>query len=400
MKRCISVGMAALLVLLAILIVLPVYAEDNDAEAQSWAVLSYIQEGMSEGQRVVDDQRYTKPTTVTCNATYSHMLLDDGEDQLTSISLQKAGRYKIKVVNDKTHNTAEYTVYVLPMLNIEDGQSFISYPTVECANEVTSIRLDAGTQNNRYINSGETVTGLGKHDLHVEGANGETWDYKFYVKACSAEQIFNEEEGRFGVWLQVGAYDDLEIEVKVDGGAEALKNGESKFITALGQHAIDVTVGGAPLSKTDFNSKPTAEELKVQVELTLPAESARENAQTQGFELDKPLTLKLSYYDAKFYLLSGWDEDEQKYKREKEIKGDYRVATSGDHVLVAKDAEGNKIENAFFVREAESNGGVAKTELTLTYSNPHDLWALLAVIPAGVLIALAACFLLRRRKIV
>ena len=399
MKRCISVGMA-LLALFAMLIVLPAHAEVSAAEAQSWAVLSYIHEGMSEGQRVVPDQRYTKPTTITCNANVSYMLLDDGEDQLDSISLQKAGRYKIEVVNKETHNTAAYTVYVLPMLNFEDGQTFISYPTVECANEVVSMRLDAGMQNSRYITSGDVVTGLGKHDLHIEGVNGETWDYKFYVKACSAEQIFNEERGLFGVFLQVGAYEDLAIEVRVDGGSEALKNGESKFISTLGQHTINVTVDGSAISKTDFNSKPTAEELKVQVDLTLPAESARENAQTAGFELDKPLTLKLSYYNADFYLLSDWDEDAQKYQKEKKIKGDYRVATSGDHVLVAKDAEGNEIESAFFVREAESNGGVAKTRLTLTYSNPHDLWALLVAVPAGVLIVLAAWFLLRRRKIV
>ena len=400
MKRCISVGMAALLALLALLTVLPVQAADNEAEAQSWAVLSYTYEGVSEGQRVVDDQRYTKPTTITCNAKFSYMRLDGGDDQLDTITLQKAGRYKIEVVNRETHNTAAYTVYVLPMVNFEDGQTFISYPTIECANEVVSIRLDAGTQNNRYITSGDVVTGLGKHDLHIEGVNGETWDYKIYVKACSAEQIFDEERGLFGVWLQVGAYEDLEIEVKVDGGAKTLTNGEGDFITTLGQHALDVTVGGTAISKTDFNSKPAAEELKVQVELTLPAESTRANAQTQGFELDKPLTIKLSYYNAEFWLLSDYDEDAQDYRNKKKIKGDYRVETSGDHVIVAKDADGNVIQNAFFVREAESNGGVAKTELTLTYRNPNDLWALLVAIPAGVLIALAACFLLRRRKIV
>ncbi len=307
-------------------------------------------------------------------------VLQEGE----SIHLEKAGKYDITLSHKDTGETWLGTLIVLPVIKFGDEYAtfdhanarfydrfFTFYPVVECTN-VDSMALDEGMASyDKNFQSGSLITQMGRHTLKIV-SNNQVYSYTFYISACTAQKVYDTEANMHSLLLTVGEFPD-EVVVTLDG-EKTLEPGVHR-VSAVGQHTVTATLNGNPI--TAMGATPSAQELNLQVIVVLPKT-----------EVEEPIVLRLSIWDATFYV------DGEK------IEGDYRLESSGEHEFVAKDASGKVIQNAFLFRVSELDEGETHTTLTLTFRNPHHTYVIFFIIVAVLLIAAAVFFFLQRRRIV
>ena len=191
------------------------------------------------------------------------------------------------------------------------------------------------------------------------------------MRACDAVFTFDEGMGQYGLRVTVGAFEGVEVTLD---GTQVLAPG-SYFITAVGQHSVSATLNGEPLvSKAAL---PSADEMNIQVRLILPETTSRE-----------PFSLQLSRWNADFYL------DGER------VEGLVRIDKHGTHELEVRNADGTVMSKAFLIRATAEEQGRSETTLSLTFDNPHRVYVVFLIVPAVALLAVAACFLVLRRRIV
>ncbi len=377
MKRRILLIITAVLALLATLTVITVCAAGED---YSWATLEYAYVPLEDGGavetgRLQDAMYLERAVDITFNPDVVEFKLDGTVIETSPVHLEEAGRYRISLTNKATAAKYDYNVSLKPVINITEGQVFTSYPTLLCSN-ATKFCLDEGKATwNDSIVSGDVINSIGQHELRVYGHNGQIFVINFYVKVCTAERVFDANSGKEALKLTVGSFEDIpDLAVYLDGSTTALPTGES-FVTGVGQHSISATINGATVS--NLHALPSQAELRIQLDLIIPSGPSK-----------TPFYFQFSQWDAEFWV-DG-----------KPVKGDYRVAKHGEHVIVAKDANGNVIENAFLVRASEAHEPIATTEMHVEFDNPHNVYVIFVIIPAIALIAVAGWFFLQRRRIV
>lgn len=370
MKRQLLLLALCLVLVLPLVAVLPAAAADD----YSFATLSYVCDPVTEGGEQVSgvlkkEERFATGVTLTCRED-AEMHLNGKTVEGKTLSLGEAGRYTVTVRKVGDSASFDYTVTILPRVNVTDGQVFTTYPTIICENaeKMTLNRFKPGYVAD--LASGTVIETMGEHVLEIAG-NGCTFEVTFYVKACAATKVYDEASGKNVLRLDVADFEG--VNVTLDGNTQLAAG--THLISAVGQHTVSATQGDAPI--TNRHALPTQQELFLQVTLLLPETSSRE-----------PIRLPLALWDANFYL-DG-----------KQVKGDVRIEHNGTHVLEVRDAEGNVMENAFCILTSAEDAGHSETSLSLTFRNPHLTYALLYIIPAALLIALAACFLVWRRRIV
>ena len=388
MKRQCCFCIAVLLVTLSLLAVLPVHAQADYA----FATLDYVMdpaEGEETGKsaHVADKMEFERAVTITWRTEEATLFLEGTQVTEGSLRLDQAGMYRLNVKKINSTESKAYTVYVLPDINLKDGDVFTAYPTIECSN-VADMTLDAATQTQiKNFPSGQQVRTLGKHTLTVTGYN-MAWDYSFYIKVCAVSPVpeYVESLGKYALTLTVGSFDDHAVSVTLDAEKQ-LEAGAVEYITAVGPHFVSATLD--QLAVNDLHMLPASEQLILRPEFYLP--------QT---ELDEPITLLLSRYDGNFYVLIDYDESTGNYKRMERIEGDYRLERDGCHALVALDEKGNEIPYVFMVRRNNDDKGTTMGRIVLTFNNPHNTYAILMLPLSVLMLAAIAWFFVKRRRIV
>ena len=389
-KLCLVIALAMLLGLLA---VLPVMAAQGATDL-SWASLTYTYDPDTEGGAqksglisfTAGNETYLERYSTITWTEATTMLYVNGELQVGgAIRLEKAGRYALAVVNGTTGERNECTVVMLPVIKADDEyvsfsselkefneHSFTRYPVITCEN-VDQIDLDKGmsTAVNNF-QSGTQITTMGRHTMKIV-SRSTAFNVTFNVAVCTAQKMYDEALGVHCLAITVGEFNG-EVSALLDG-TTPLAPGVHK-ITAPGQHRVTAMCNGENV--VALNAFPTVDALNLQVELLLPT----------GKELEEPVTFLFSRWDATFYVDGEL------------IEGDYRLTDAGEHVFVAKDKDGNVIENVFLLRMAAEDVGTTYTELTLNFNNPHHLYVIFLIIPAVLMIAAAVFFFLQRRRIV
>lgn len=382
---------ALLAVLVTLLLAMPVWAA-QEAEDVSWAVLTYTYDPDAQGLEAKSgmisftkgkETRLERLSTITWDEERALLFVDGEPCTGGSVRIERAGAYELTVMNKNSGKKLSCSVTMLPVITA-DGEyfsidpqtgvfydhTFTRYPVIECLN-VERMRLDYGkVGGNSNFQSGTQVAQFGRHKLELI-SKGQSTSVDFYVKICTVQKIFDEERGKNCLLLNVGVFPG-EVSVLLDGMTPLTPG--THTVTKMGQHRIDAVVDGR---KLDSDALPTARMLGLQMNVTLDTA-----------EIKEPVTILFSQWDAVFYV-DG-----------KRIEGDYRVASAGEHVFVAKDAEGNQIMDAFFVQPTEQEAGEGAAEMVVTFRNPHHLYALLLVAPALAMIGAMVYFFLKRRKIV
>ncbi len=372
---------------------LPVWGA-QDAQDVSWAVLSYTYDAESEevpgesGKLSLREggvcylHRYS---TITWDVEHALLAVDGVPCEGESVYVKQAGRYELTVTNKETGDTICYVVEMLPVIKAGEeyfvfdealgkfqAPTFLYYPVIECEN-VSNIVLDEGTQYaDKKFASGTQVARFGKHSLRIVSQSRE-WRGDFLISACTAAtRPAKEQGGKNYLEICVGSFPG-ELSVTLDGSTP-LAAGEVYELTQMGQHTLSATLNGKEIPTVAL---PSAGALCLQMSILLPTN-----------EITEPIVLHFSRWDACFYVDGEL------------IDGDYRIASAGEHVFVATDASGKRIENAFLVKTESMDAGTSHTELTVTFYNRHHLYATLVALPVLALIGVAVCFFLKRRGIV
>lgn len=377
MKRLLSM-VCVLFVLLSVCVLpLPINAEGEN----EWKKLTYTLDPQNEGEEPVTgtlmaENEISGNCTIHWDAAVTKVMLDDHEIE-GDYRLETAGEYELKAFNRaKPAQVIVYKVKVLPDINLVNGQVFTSYPTIVCTNAL-SMEYTRNSGFGTDFESGSSIRELGSHLLTVygRGKNGSrvNFDYRFYVKACHVERVFDEASGKEALNVIVGTFDDKTIEATLDG-TRVLAEG-SNIETKVGQHTLDILVNGEPL--TSNQAKPGTESLMLRVELYVDAQESKD-----------PFRFELSRWDADI-LLDG-----------KVTKEDVRVGKHGSHTIAVRAADGQLIENGLSVTVGEEGTPTPMTELRFTFRNPHILYGIIAAVPAVLLLLAAGYFLVARRRIV
>lgn len=378
MRRLLSTACVLFILLSACIVPLSVNAE----EGNDWMKITYSLEPEEEGAAPVTG-------TVTANAeipgnctlhwdtTLATLMVNDLVVE-EGFKLDMAGEYELRVIDQA--NSRQFVVYkikVLPNINLVNGQVFTTYPTIVCTNAL-EMEYRKGTGASADLESGSTVRDLGSHLLTVfgKGKNDSVvkFEYRFYVKACHAERVFDQASGKEALNIIVGSFDDLIINATLDG-TRVLSEG-SNIETKVGQHTLDLLVNGEPMNSSQ--KRPSEEALFLHVELYMDAQESKD-----------PFYFDLSRWDADF-LLDG--------KAVKE--GDVRVGKHGAHTLSVCDANGQVMQNGLAVTVGEAETPTLMSELNFTFRNPHILYAIIIAVPAVILLGAAGYFLLARRRVV
>ncbi|MBE6630280.1 MAG: hypothetical protein E7624_05455 [Ruminococcaceae bacterium] len=396
MKKIICLWMS-LCVLLSLAAILPAAAAPAQ-ESTMWATVSYRYDPVDEndvpesvlvslaaaGASSQPKTYLQRAATVTWQADEANLKVNGVLQEGVSIHLEKAGKYDITVIHKETGEYWLGTLIVLPVIKLGETtvgfdndlakfQDLICtyYPVVECLN-VDSMALDEGMASyDKNFQSGTTITQMGRHTLKMV-SNNQVYSLTFYVSACTAQKVYDTESGLHTLELTVGEFPE-QPDVILDGDKN-LGPGVHR-VTAVGQHTLTAALNGTPI--TAMGALPDAQTLNLQVVVVLPKTT-----------VDEPVSLRLSVWDADFYV------DGEK------IEGDYRLEKSGEHEFVVKDANGNVVENAFLLRVSEADEGTTYTTLTLRFDNPHNTYVIFFIIVAVLLIAAAVFFFLQRRRIV
>ncbi|MBO7341741.1 MAG: hypothetical protein J6U87_03565, partial [Clostridia bacterium] len=212
----------------------------------------------------------------------------------------------------------------------------------------------------------------GKHTMSFV-SKGKEWRAEFVIAACTAAvKPAKDDGGKNYLEIRVGEFPG-ELSVMLDGNTP-LAAGQVYELTKMGQHTLAATLNGQQISGT---AMPTKGALCLQMSILLP-----------DSKITEPFVLHFSRWDAIFYM------DGER------IEGDYRMTSAGEHVFVALDENGERIENAFLIKTESMDAGTPQTELTITFYNRHHLYAVLVALPALVLLGVALCFFVKRRGIV
>lgn len=387
-KLCLA---TLLLFLLVLAFAIPTVAAQQ-AEDVSWANLTYTYDPDGEGQTPQSgsvsftkgkETRLERLSTITWNHTAAVLFVDGVECEGGSVRIERAGQYDVVVMNKNNGKKMSCSLTMLPVIKADNeyftidpatgvfyDHTFTRFPIIECLN-VERMRLDFGkVGGNSNFQSGTQVTEFGRHTLEVI-SKGQSISVDFYIKICSVKKSFDEALGKNCLVLTVGSFPG-EVSVLLDG-VTPLSPG-MHTITQMGEHTIHATVDGVVL---DGNALPNARAMALQMNVALDAS-----------EVDEPIVILFSQWDAVFYV-DG-----------KRIEGDYRVASAGDHVFVAMDADGNQIMDAFYLQPTTDAAGESGAQMIVTFRNPHHLYALILGGVALVMIAGLVYFFLRRRKIV
>jgi hypothetical protein len=301
-----------------------------------------------------------------------------------------AGEYAVTAKNLVSGESVSCTVTMLPVVqmsgeylafNNATGQfwraAYNHYPALVCDNvdkmELDMSDIESGTRIEQFLNEREKSV-FGEHLLKFSCGSYATTVY-VDIFVCLAQKTFDAELGKNCLVLSVGDFGEG-FSVFLDGSPDPLAPGEHK-ITGVGQHTITAKRTENGVSQSVSRVSPAPKELNLQVELVLA-----------GLELEEPITLQLSKWDAVFYVNGS------------RIDGDYRVARSGKNAITAYDKDGNLIESAFLVKTVGSDEGAHYTELVLDFNNPHVIFGIIMIFPAALMIAAAVFFFLRRRRIV
>jgi len=386
-----------LFILLIVCLLLPVVALPvlgaQDQQSMSWALLTYTYDPDAEGQTPQSGKisyrdggrsylhRYS---TISWDHENAILTLDGTLCEGESVYIKEAGIYELTVTSTATGDSLTYQIVMLPVIKVGEqyfdfdektekfyADPFLCFPAIECEN-VADMLLDEGRDIAiKDFQSGMQVTHFGSHVLKLSG-NGKEWRAEFEVSACSVQTLYNEEAGESGMLISVGDFPGA-LTVLLDG-ATPIGEGGQVWLTKMGQHVLDVELDG---KKLEASALPSEKELCLQMAILLPSS-----------EIKEPFILNFSRWGATFYVDGEL------------IEGDYRIASAGEHVFVAKDENGNVIENAFLVKMDRMDAGTSYTEMTITFNNRHHLYALLLAVPALALIAAAVYFFLQRRRIV
>ncbi len=401
MKRKLCLVMVLVLALSCV-VTLPVWGA-QDAQDMSWAVLTYTYDPDTEGQTpqsgkltLEGEQNYLhRCSTIAWDAENAILFINDEPCEGGRAYLGQAGRYELTVTHKQTEDSVSYTVELLPVVKalIKTGEdnfeeryfsfdektkkfaslTFLQYPTFVCENANAKITVDDGVKDaETVVMSGATVERLGTHTLRFT-SNGRAWIAPYCVSVCTAQTVFNEALGKNCLELCVGEFPG-EFSVTLDG-ATPLAAGSTHVLSQMGQHKLDVKLNGRTVEES--GAVPSRSALCLQMAILLPSS-----------EIEEPFVLNLSRWDAKFYV-DG-----------KPVEGDYRIDSAGEHIFVAVDENGTRIENAFLVKTSRTDFGISHTELKITFYNGHHLYAFLLALPALALVAAAVYFFLQRRRIV
>ena len=376
MKRLLSV-VCVLFVLLSVCVApMPVNAESE----MDWIKITYTLEPKEEGAApgtgdITADTEIPGSCTLHWDPNLT-VLMVDGVRVENGFKLDVAGEYELKAVSrESSLQFRVYKVTVLPDVNLVNGQVFTSYPTIVCTNAIDMEHMK-GTVGVDFV-SGTTVRELGSHLLTIfgKGKNGSVmkFEYRFYVKACHAERVFDAASGKEALNIIVGSFDDMTVAATLDG-TRVLSEG-SNIETKIGQHTLEVLANGEKL--TSSQKRPSEESMFLRVELYVDAKESKE-----------PFYFDLSRWDTVF-LLDG-----------KVVTGDLRVGKHGAHTLSACDANGQTIKNALSVTVGDAEKPTVMTDLAFTFRNPHILYAIIVAVPTVALLAAAGYFLVARRKVV
>ena len=384
---CLLLGLAA-----------PLCVSAAPAQESFWATATYTYDPVDENDtpqsKVIslaslDSQKQPttyleRASTIGWNADLADCRINGVLQEGESVRLDKAGRYDIKLTHKETSEAWVGILTVMPVIKVGEefmrcdpstgvfyDHFFTSYPVLECTN-VDKMSIDKGTTNyDDNFQSGTLITQMGRHSLKIV-SNNQVFNFTFYVSACTAQKVYDEALGMHTLRLTVGEFPD-DVKVTLDGKSELAPGVHT--ITAVGQHSVSATVNGTQINA--IGAVPASQELNLQVLVVLPKT-----------EVEEPIVLRLSIWDATFYV-NG-----------EKIEGDYRLESHGEHKLVAKDADGKVIENAFLFRISEADEGVSYTALTLHFDNPHYTYVIFFIIVAVLLIAAAVFFFLQRKRIV
>ena len=379
MKRFFLMLCALLMILSTCVVALPVSAEDNDA----WKTLTYTLTP-KEGEdapvtgTVTDGVEILRNCTIHWDPALTDCMLDGRLVTGQELKIDMAGEYELRAISKEnpTSNYMRYNIKVLPDINLADGQVFTYYPTFECTN-ASGIKYTKGTvSEDLELGVPISVRTLGSHLLTVygHGKNGRaTFEYRFYVKVCHAERVFDQASGKEALNIIVGTFDDYDFTATLDG-TRVLEKG-SNIETKVGQHTLDVAAKGQ--SKISSQALPGNNALMLRVDVYMDAQESKD-----------PYYFDFSRWDAEI-LLDG-----------KVVKDVVRVGKHGKHTLAVRGADGQLMENGLNVTIGEEGKPQAMTQLNFTFRNPHILYAIIVAVPAVLLLAGAGYFLLIRRKVV
>lgn len=364
------------------LLILPVLgAIPAGAAEKPWSTLFYMYDPVepgADGERgeldgvsatsAEDRWQFLRTITVSCNTEQARLLVNGEQVDSGECRLSLAGDYDVKIQNKETGAAVTYYLQVLPELGFVSGHVFTEFPQLSCAN-ATSIQIQKA---GKTYNAAEPLTEFGEYQLKVYGIESQSsFNYTIFVHYCSSERITDAESGKEALKITVGEFPGLALEAMLDGAP--LAAGET-VITAVGQHTLSATVNG---SEADSALMPAASELLLQVSLQLDALEARE-----------PFFFDLSAWDANFYL------DGQR------VSGVLRVTEDGEHTLTVRDANGQEMQGMILLRTSNETEFRTVDSVTFTFRNPHKTYAIVAAIPAALLLGAALYFLVARRRIV
>lgn len=402
MKQRFCLIMALLLLLLCVF-AMPVWGAQA-AQDMSWAVLTYTYDPDFQGVEPPSgklsvnngETNYLhRCSTIVWDRENAILTINDVVCEGEVVYLNQAGNYELTVTHVDTGEEISYAVELLPVVKatfpLDDGGveehyftfntetkkfdslTFLQYPTIVCTNANPKITVDNNVKDaETVILSGDTVERFGSHTLRF-ACNGRAWMAYYTVSACTTQTVFDEQLGKNCLEILVGEFPG-ELSVTLDGHTP-LNEGSTHRLSAMGQHTITATLDGRKITET--GALPTGNGLCLQMAILLPSD-----------EITEPFVLNTSRWDAFFYV-DG-----------KLIEGDYRIDSAGEHVIIAADQNGERIENAFLVKRSRTDVGTTLTELKITFHNRHHLYAFLLALPALAIAAAAVYFFLQRRRIV
>jgi hypothetical protein len=378
MKRSLALFCALAFLLLSFAAIFPAAAAtDNEWRRVTYCLAPLEEGGTQETGELYNESVIPRDCTIHFDGERATVLVD-GVEVEPGHGLFWAGTYKLEIINKQnTAQKLEYTVTVMPNVNVAPGQVFTTYPTIVCTNVKEGDMCYTKDMTQKALRSGDTIRELGKFTLifFVKDVSGfpKRMVSDFYVKAVHALHVVNEKEtGLNTLDVIVGSFDDKEIKATLDGTRE-LQPG-SNIVTEVGTHTLQVLVNGSEL--TLAQAMPTVNELSLRIELFF-----------DELESKSPF-----YFD-----FTNWDADV--YLDGKLVKGAVRVGQNGSHVLIAKNKDGELIENAFAV-SLEEGEPTPQTEVHFTFRNPHLFYIIFVAAPALMLLGFAVYYLLARRRVV
>lgn len=376
MRRIFAVLLCFCLLVLPVLGAIPVGAAEKP-----WSTLFYAYdptEPGTEGERgeldgasvtAADDRwQFLRTITVSCNAEQARLFVNGEQVDSGEYRLSLAGDYDVRIQNKATGAAVTYYLQVLPELGFVSGHVFAEFPQITCTNATSIQILKAG----KTWNAAEPLAEFGEYQLRVYGIETQSpFNYTIHVHYCKSERITDTASGKQALKITVGDFPGLAMEAMLDG--TPLAAGET-VITAVGQHTLTAMVDGAEAASTLM---PVTSDLLLQVSLHLDTLDAKE-----------PFSFDLTSWDANFYL------DGQ------QVSGVFRVTDDGEHTLTVRDADGKEMPGMILLRTGSETEFCTVDSVTFTFRNPHKTYAVLAAIPAVLLLGAALYFLVARRRIV